>query len=321
MRGAFTSSPLLRDSHPPGTRGYPYTEDVLALDRCVGQSTVPPMLSAVTTPLNVDAWASMLARHPDRRYAEYIVRGLREGFRIGADRSRPTRSTTNNMPSALQHQRIVTEYLNAERDSGRMLGPFAPTDVAVHINRIGVIPKGHSGKWRVITDLSYPPGYSVNDAIDPTLCSLAYTTVERVAQRAMRLGRGALMAKVDIEAAYRLIPVHTHDRPLLGISWKGSTFVDPMLPFGLRSAPKIFNAVADALHWCLEQEGVAYADHYLDDFIVLGHPHSPQCQRALDTLSSSFARLGVPLATRKTVGPTPCLTFLGITIDTMANEL
>ena len=44
--------------------------------------------------------------------------------------------------------------------------------------------------------------------IDPALCSLSYITVNQVAQEAMRLGRGALLAKIDVKSAYRLISVH-----------------------------------------------------------------------------------------------------------------
>ena len=138
----------------------------------------------------------------------------------------------------------------------------------MQINRVGVIPKGQSKKWRVIMDLSYPPGHSVNDAIHPDLCSMVYTTVDRVAQRVMQLGNGALMAKVNIEVAYCLVPLHAQDRPLLGVRWEGLIYLDAMLPFGLWSAPKIFNAVADALQWLLERQGVEGADHYLDDFIM-----------------------------------------------------
>ena len=47
----------------------------------------------------------------------------------------------------------------------------------------------------------------MNDGIDPELCSLHYISVDDVATAAAGLGRGALMAKVDIEAAYRLVPV------------------------------------------------------------------------------------------------------------------
>ncbi len=43
---------------------------------------------------------------------------------------------------------------------------------------------------------------------------------------------------------------------LQAIRWEGTVYIDPMLPFGLRSAPKIFNAEADALHWCLHHEGI-----------------------------------------------------------------
>ena len=60
------------------------------------------------------------------------------------------------------------------------------------------------------------------------------------------------MAKIDIKAAYRLIPVHPADRWLLGMQFEGAIFMDMVLPFGLRSAPKIFNAVANALEWPVE---------------------------------------------------------------------
>jgi hypothetical protein len=38
------------------------------------------------------------------------------------------------------------------------------------------------------------------------------------------------------------------------------------LPIGLRSAPKIFNAVADAAEWILKEADVSVVFHYLDDF-------------------------------------------------------
>ena len=147
----------------------------------------------------------MLMRHPDQRFANYIRRGLQNGFRIGVDRSKSIRPASSNMPSAQRHRQVVADYIEKERRLGRILGPFPPESLArvpLQTNRIGVIPKGSTGKWRLITDLSHPPGHSVNDAIDADLCSLSYTTVERVAQQAMSLGKGALMAKVDIESAY-----------------------------------------------------------------------------------------------------------------------
>lgn len=75
-----------------------------------------------------------------------------------------------------------------------MLGPFPPSPKpSVHINRVGVIPKGHNmGKWRLVTDLSFPHGQSVNDGIGQDLdtCSLSYISVDDVAEIATKLGKG-----------------------------------------------------------------------------------------------------------------------------------
>ena len=268
-------------------------------------------------------WELALASHPDRHFVSYICTGLKDGFKIGFDhRSHPLKSALANMFSARQHPEIIQDYISNELKMGRLLGPLSPVHhPAIHINRFGVVPKGHSGKWRLITDLSYPPRNSVNDGIDPKLCSLKYTSVDDVAGIAAKLGQGALMAKVDIESAYRLVPVHPHDRPLLGMEWGGDAFVDLMLPFGLRSAPKIFNAVADALEWCIKARGVAHVRHYLDDFAVIGSPNSDECMQALSTLRGVCKALGVPLAEHKTEGPATRITYLGIDIDTQAGQL
>ena len=94
-----------------------------------------------------------------------------------------------------------------------------------------------------------------------------------------------------------------------------------MLPFGLRSAPKIFNAVADTLHWHLAQGGIRYLYHYLDDFIIVAPPQSSHCQQDLTLLQQECSRLGVPIAAHKKEGPSTCLVFLGIENDTAVGEL
>ncbi len=175
---------------------------------------------------------------------------------------------------------------------------------------MGVTPKGHQpGKWLLITDLSFPPDASVNDEIDPTACSMQYTSVKKVARAAQSLGRGALLAKLDIQAAYRLVPVHPQDRSLLGVRWHDSLYLDGCLMFGLRSSPIIFTALADALEWGFRQRGVTEVDHYLDDFITIGPPGSDICHRNLTIILEVCRTLGVPLAQEKLEGPSACLTF------------
>ena len=93
------------------------------------------------------------------------------------------------------------------------------------------------------------------------------------------------------------------------------------MPFGLRSAPKIFAAVADTLEWCLRQRGVELIHHYLDDFIVISPPSSDQCQNSLNLLDEVCSTLHVPLATQKREGLTTCLTFLGIEMNSVDSTL
>jgi len=115
--------------------------------------------------------------------------------------------------------------------------------------------------------------------IDTKLCSLKYITVKEVAKQAVALGTGSLIAKIKL--AYHLVPVAPCDHHLLGMKWRGNIYVDGILPFGLRSAPKIFTALTDTLEWWIAKEGVKFAYHYLDNFIVLGFLDSEQCMQNL----------------------------------------
>ena len=78
--------------------------------------------------------------------------------------------------------------------------------------------------------------------------------------------------------------------------------MDKALPFGLRSAPKIYTAVADAMQWILGKEGVDVI-HYLDDFFMVGAPNSGQCEHSLRVSQEWCGHLGIPVASHKTEGP------------------
>lgn len=117
----------------------------------------------------------------------------------------------------------------------------------------------------MIVDLSSPGGASVNNGIDPQDFSLQYIKANQVICMVSRYGPRALMAKFDVESAYRNIPVHPDDRFLLGMRWRGQFYLDLSLPFGLCSAPFIFNSVADMVEWILlHKHRLSDLLHYLD---------------------------------------------------------
>ena len=141
-------------------------------------------------------------------------------------------------------------------------------------------------------------------------------SVDDAVRSILDLGLGALIAKLNIENAYRIVPVHPTDRLLLGMSWKGQIYIDTVLPLGLRSAPLIFTAVVDAVQWMLETQGVKHIMHYLDDYLVMGPANSPECQRSLEKTLDCCQWLGVPIAQHKTEGPSTQLVFLGMELNT-----
>ena len=117
-----------------------------------------------------------------------------------------------------------------------------------------------------------------------------------------------------------MVPVHPDDQYLLGVHWESFLYVDKVLPFGLRSAPKIFSAVADALQWILHYKGIQRGLHCLDDFILVASgQQTAEFQK--NTLVTVFSRMGVPLEEFKLEGPSTCLTFLGIEVGTVALQL
>ena len=276
----------------------------------------------MSTPLVWEEWDRALRNHPDQRFKDYIIGGIRHGFRLGFNYKTQCKAANRNMRSALERPQVVSEYLAAECAEGRVLGPLDPKEwKEVMVSSIGVIPKGSWG-WRLIVDFSSPEGASVNEGIDTARCSLTYCGVEDAAREVMKQGRNTVLAKVDIKSAYRVVPVHPDDRWLLGMRWEGALFVDVVLSFGLRSAPKIFTAVADAAEWIVREAGVKFVIHYQDDFLVVGPPGSGECEWAVRKVMDIFRRLELPVAREKLEGPiSQCLTFLGVEIDSQSMEL
>ena len=158
-------------------------------------------------------------------------------------------------------------------------------------------------------DLSSPPGTSVNDFIDPNKFSLTYCTIDDAANMVLKLSHG----KIDLKNAFRNVPVRPSDLKLLGILWKGKYYVDNC---GLHSAPFLFNQVSEAIEWSLKcNHNVRNVVHYLVDFFTVGESGTNTCQENMNKMVTLCETLGVPQKEEKMEGPTTCITFLGIKLD------
>lgn len=299
---------------------YAYLHDLRKLEECTDPAC-PVQWPTCPSPVHLNHWMEFLYSHPDQEFAAYIHTGLSQGFRIGYNRQISSlRSTSRNHPSALSNPQVVQDHIAAEVEVGRLLGPMKQALLPLlHSSPIGLVPKSNQvDRWRMIVDLSFPPGGSVNDGVARELASLTYAKVDDAIQHILQLGVAAKLVKIDLKNAYRIVPIHPQDHHLLAITWEGETYIDRALPFGLRSAPKIFSAVADMIAWALQCAGIEHQIHYLDDFLFIGAPNTDEGARALAIALRILEYLGVPVAVHKTEGPSTAVIFLGILIDTEA---
>ena len=268
------------------------------------------------TPINTHHLYQALISHPDQVFVTQLIHNLEHGCAIGY--SGPQFShCCNNLSSAFQQPSVLDNTLASECSAGRILGPFqSPPLPNLRCSGLGMIPK-HDGGWRTIYHLSAPHGSSINDYIDPEQYSLSYCSVDNAFAIVNTLGKGALMAKIDLKNAFRLIPVRPEDWNLLGICWNRQYYIDTCLPFGLCSAPFLFNQLSTAIHWILQHRyQVRHLLHYLDDFFSAGSPDSEECSNNLKTMLSLCEHINAPVKSSKIEGPSTRLSFLGIIIDT-----
>lgn len=271
--------------------------------------------------MQLEKMQGYLDRYPDRKAASLLEAGFRYGFRIPSEVPLVPRCL-RNLRSAYEHPEVVGDKLLKEVQLGRMAGPFAAPPLGnLVVSPLGVVPKKEANKFRLIHHLSHPKGSSVNDGIDPDICSVVYTSFDAALKWVRRCGTGALLAKTDIEAAFRLLPVHPESLFLLGCFWEGGYFVDRCLPMGCSLSCAYFETFSSFLEWVIrEVSGHQSVIHYLDDFLCIGSKDSNVCSVLLHSAERVAKEFGVPLAAEKTEGPTSVITFLGISIDTVNME-
>ena len=253
---------------------------------------------------------------------------IRNGAKIGFQGQRVPRFA-KNLPTALANPSTVSTNLEKEISLGRVAGPFDSNPFSnLQVSPISIVPKKNSNKFRLIFHLSFPRSAmtSINSAISKDDFSLQYVTIDDAIEGIKHFGPGCLLANTDIESAFRLIPVHPEDYELLGMCWEEKYYFDKILPFGLRSAPFIFNQLSDAVEWILLNKcDISFACHILDDFLIMepkatSMPYDSLCLQSLSQMLLTFHDLKIPIAPGKTQGPLQVLEFMGIVLDTLKME-
>lgn len=268
--------------------------------------------------LNIAVWRQKLERYSDKIVCEF----LQFGFPLDFDKSRElSLNERRNHKGARDHPKFIDKYLQRECDAERIAGPFRknPFSVPLIVSPLNTVPKDSVDERRVIVDLSWPSGLSVNDGISKDsylgeIIDLHYASVEQVCRMVLNTGLGAHIYKRDLRHAYRQIPVDPGDFQYLGYFWNNMLYFDTVLAMGQRNAAMACSRTTDAVMYIHKEAGYS-GTNYLDDLI--GVATAETSTSAYEHLGQTLYDLGLVENLNKACAPSTVQVVLGIEIDTV----
>eukprot|EP00058_Branchiostoma_floridae_P002595 XP_002588083.1 hypothetical protein BRAFLDRAFT_83084 [Branchiostoma floridae] len=174
-------------------------EDIIELYTAVAQTGVPNYIGAripVNTSLNIPVWRDLLANYSNTSLPDFLEFGWPINIHP-ENYNFPHNVHHSNHRSALDYQADVDLFIDKELRYGAMCGPFRanPFPFPVFPAPLQTVAKRDSATRRVVVDLSYPSGQSVNDAIPKNTflgepISLVYSSVDTMTEMILDKGRG-----------------------------------------------------------------------------------------------------------------------------------
>ena len=275
---------------------------------------------AVPSGLRVPAWRQLVKDYDLKILAEYVE----FGFPLGVDyQIFKFSSFTKNHASALLRPQGVDKYFKVEREKNLIYGPFkdSPFD-QTHYSPLMARDKLDGGV-RIIVDLSWPIGQSVNscvaaDIYDNIPFKLQYPTIDQVVQKIQEYGPTCLLYKVDLERAFRNLKVDPLYYPLLGLCWQNETFIDVSVPFGFKFGAAACQMCTDLVTFTLRKRG-SWLINYLDDYVGVAPPALANSH--FQALLNILQYVGLPINMKKVEEPNNQITCLGIQINALTGVL
>ena len=286
----------------------------IEIHKIIRKTGKPNFLQArlpVASQLHVDKWQSLLTDYWDQQ----LLQLLQFGFPLEGC---PLQHKVGNHSSANEFPADVDAYIEEECKFGALLGPFDANPIEnAHSSPFMTRNKPNSDIRRVIIDLSWPLGASVNSVIDKSTYldapfKLAFPTVDDIMSELKCLGRGALLYKIDVSRAFRHVKVDPGGYDLLGLHWHHA-YVDTCVPFGTRHRSQTFQRLSDAVRYIMRQRGFHVID-YIDDYVGFGVPSVARASFA--SLFDLMKQLGLTVSDKKLVPPSTQVVCLGVLINT-----
>ena len=269
------------------------------------------------SPLKWFRLQSYLSGYDSQKLCE-IVDIVKNGAKIHSEiLFDPLRPHPPNQKSTQLYHDLVEKSIFQDLLSHKIAGPFLTPPPGLIVSPLGAVPKRDSDKIRIIHNLSFPEGDSVNSNIPRRFCTVQYQLIDHCTQIIASLGPNCLISKGDWSSAFTQIPVCLEDLHLLGFSWNDLYYFHVMVPMGSSVSCNIFEKFSTAFQWILENKfNVQHCSHILDDFMFFGLPSNSDCLHGIQSFLMLSESLGMPVKQEKTVWPSTSAELHGILFDT-----
>ena len=287
---------------------------------CAVRDTALPnyMRARIPVPsgLNIQAWRSLLVGYHDRQVLDFLEFGWPADF-TATEAPTPTITNHNEAP---EYKSSIVTYVATELAHGALLGPFeAPPYMPwSQVSPMMTRPKKNSVNRRVIVDLSWPRGRSVNAGIRrghyqgrPRTYTLP--NIMDAAEEVARIGSGAFLWCADLARAYRQLRCCPLSTPLLGIVLDGQYYTDIAPPFGCRTSSMACARTTNAVTYLMRKRG-HFIHCYLDDFVGVA-ADKQQADAAYTDLNNLAKTLGLELSPAKCHPPAKEVEWLGFKLS------
>ena len=204
-----------------------------------------------------------------------------------------------NAESAYINGEAITDALGAWIKSKIILGPFDQPPVKdFRVNCIMAVVQ--KDKVRPVLDMSRPKDRSFNSNIEiHKLDHVTMSTARQFSYTLREAGKGAIMTKLDMKDAYKLVPCQKEDWRLQGMSWLGKYFIEPQMIFGATSAVANYDAqsrTANDLAVAECEIPTRWTHRILDDTTAVSPADSGWTLRFTEAYKSICQELSIPLA-------------------------
>ena len=281
------------------------------------------------TRMNLPFLRSWLTDYNDKRICEF----LEYGFTLGANDFGSVLKDTNkkklwkfkNHKGAVDYPDEIVKYMEKEALTKAIVGPFKnnPLSSGIEISPLNSVPKKDTSERRVILDLSFPRGNSVNDHINKNeylgeKIEKVFPKVDDLVQLIKSKSRGCLLYKVDLRRAFRQIPICPPSYNLVAFFWKKHIFFDSVLSMGSRSAAFCCQSLTNAIVFMMFKIGISVLN-YLDD--LASAEKKELAEFGFSTLRKILCKCGIEESVEKACPPSTTMTFIGILFNTEKNDI